>query len=81
MTANERIACALGDARRCGRWWRCRCPVHGSRGATLALRTGNPSPIGHCHAGGDPREIFTELRSMPRLNDDRRAPRARFRKH
>ena len=33
MTAGE-IAAA-------GAWWRCRCPVHGSRGATLALRDGD----------------------------------------
>ena len=34
MTAPE-IAAALGCARRSGAWWRCRCPVHGSRGPTL----------------------------------------------
>ena len=40
MTAAE-IAAALGGAHRSGAWWRCRCPVHGSRGATLALRDGD----------------------------------------
>jgi hypothetical protein len=40
MTAAE-IATVLGLAHRSGRWWRCRCPVHGSRGATLALRDGD----------------------------------------
>ena len=40
MTAAE-IAAALGGARRAGQWWRCVCPVHGSRtgrSLTLALR-------------------------------------------
>ena len=40
MTAAE-IAQALGSARRLGLWWRCVCPVHGSRigrSLTLALR-------------------------------------------
>ena len=32
------IAAALGAAYRSGAWWRCRCPVHGSESATLALR-------------------------------------------
>jgi hypothetical protein len=40
MTAAE-IAATLGGACRSGAWWRCRCPVHGSRGATLALRDAN----------------------------------------
>lgn len=39
MTAAE-IAAALGAAHRSQAWWRCRCPAHGSRGATLALRDG-----------------------------------------
>src|SRR5262249_61037893 len=32
------IAAALGDARREGRTWRCRCPLHG--GGALPLRAG-----------------------------------------
>jgi len=38
MTAAE-IAAALGDARREGRAWRCRCPLQGGR--SLVLRDGN----------------------------------------
>ena len=37
MSATE-IAEALGGAYRSGQWRRCRCPVHNSTGATLALR-------------------------------------------
>jgi putative DNA primase/helicase len=61
MTA-ERIARALGNSGRSGEWWRCRCPVHGSRSAALALRAGDRGLIVHCHAGCVPRDILTELR-------------------
>jgi putative DNA primase/helicase len=61
MTAGE-IAAALGGAHRSGPWWRCRCPVHGSRGATLALRDGDRRVIAHCHAGCDRRDVIAELR-------------------
>lgn len=56
------IAAALGGACRSGAWWRCRCPVHGSRGATLALRDGERGLIVKCFADCDPRDIFAELR-------------------
>jgi hypothetical protein len=56
------IAAALGSAYRSGEWWRCRCPVHGSRGRTLAFRDGDRGLIVHCHAGCDCREILAELR-------------------
>lgn len=39
-TAAE-IATALGGAQRSGKWWRCRCPVHASQSAALALRDGD----------------------------------------
>ena len=51
MTPAETIARALGEACRSGGWWRCRCPVHQSSGATLALRDGPRGLIAHCHAG------------------------------
>jgi hypothetical protein len=63
MTAAAEIAAALGG-RRSGRWWRCVCPVHGSRSgrsATLALRDGDPALIVHCHAGCSPADILAEL--------------------
>jgi putative DNA primase/helicase len=61
MTAAD-IAAALGAPRRSGRWLRCRCPVHGSRGPTLALRDGDRALIVRCHAGCDPRHVLAELR-------------------
>ena len=38
LSVAETIAIALGGACRSGAWWRCRCPVHQSSGATLALQ-------------------------------------------
>jgi putative DNA primase/helicase len=61
MTAAA-IAEALGGAYRSGKWWRSRCPVHGSRGGTLALREGDRGLVVHCHAGCGRSEILTELR-------------------
>jgi hypothetical protein len=61
MIAAE-IAAALGSACRSGDWWRCRCPVHGSRGFTLALRDGDRGLIVNCHGGCDRGEILAELR-------------------
>ena len=61
MTAAE-IAAALGATHRSGAWWRCRCPVHGSQGATLALRDGERGLILKCWAGCDPRDVLAELR-------------------
>jgi putative DNA primase/helicase len=66
MTAAE-IAAALGAARRSGKWWRCICPVHGSRtgrGLTLALRDGDRELIAVCHAGCPRPEIMAELRRL-----------------
>ena len=50
MNAAE-IAVALGAAHRSGQWWRCLCPVHGSRtgrSATLALRDGDRGLLIRC---------------------------------
>jgi putative DNA primase/helicase len=61
MTAAD-IARTLGGVRRSGAWWRCRCPVHGSQGATLALRDGQRGILVHCHAGCSRAEILAALR-------------------
>jgi putative DNA primase/helicase len=64
MNAAE-IAVALGAAHRSGQWWRCLCPVHGSRSArsaTLALRDGDRGLLIRCWAGCDPRDVLVELR-------------------
>jgi putative DNA primase/helicase len=63
------IAGALGAAHRSGAWWRCRCPVHGSRSATLALRDGDRVLIAVCHAGCSRAEILAELRRRGLLDD------------
>lgn len=54
----------LGGAQRCGAWWRCRCPVHGSRGSTLALRDGERGLIVKCWAGCDARDVLAALRRL-----------------
>src|SRR4051812_46066999 len=56
------IAAALGGAYRSGAWCRCRCPVHRSRGSTLALRDGDRGLVVVCHAGCRPPDILVELR-------------------
>jgi hypothetical protein len=68
MTA-AKIAEALSSARRCGLWWRCRCPAHQSRGASLALRDGERELIVKCFAGCDPRAILVELRRRGLIGD------------
>ena len=65
MTSAEKIARDLGAASRSGEWWRCLCPVHGSRtgrSATLALRDGDRGIVACCHAGCDARDVLAELR-------------------
>jgi hypothetical protein len=56
------VAAALGSLYRSGSWWRCPCPVHGSRGGTLALRDGDRGLVVYCHAACDRGEILAELR-------------------
>ncbi len=73
MTA-EAISAALGHAHRSGAGWRCRCPVHGSHGATLALRDGDRALIVNCFAGCDPRDVLAELRRLGLLDDGAEAP-------
>jgi putative DNA primase/helicase len=57
----EIIAAALGSSYRSGSWWRCRCPVHQSSGATLALRDGPQGLIACCHAGCRGDDVLDEL--------------------
>jgi len=64
MTARG-IASALGNARRAGQWWRCVCPVHGSRtghSLSLALRDHPRGLAVHCHAGCSRDDVIAELR-------------------
>jgi putative DNA primase/helicase len=68
MIAPE-IAAALGGASRSGAWWRCRCPVHGSRGPTLALRDCERGLFLKCFGGCHPRDVLAELRRLGLLGD------------
>jgi putative DNA primase/helicase len=55
------IAHALGDARREGRDWRCRCPMH--QGRSLTLRDGDGGRLlAWCFGGCDSRDVLIELR-------------------
>jgi putative DNA primase/helicase len=63
------IARALGGACRSGEWWRCRCPVHKSRGSTLALKDGARGLVVKCFAGCDACDVLAELRRLGSLDD------------
>src|SRR3954471_20351205 len=73
MPAAE-IAAALGGAYRSGAWHRCRCPVHQSRGPTLALRDGPRGLIAHCHAGCARDDILAELSRLGLLDSNSNSP-------
>jgi putative DNA primase/helicase len=61
VNAAATIAAALGDARREGRAWRCRCPLHSGR--SLVLRDGDVGNIlVTCWGGCNPLDVLTELR-------------------
>jgi putative DNA primase/helicase len=57
MTAAD-IAAAVGDARREGRGWRSRYPLHGGRGLTLRDGDGGPLPV-WCFGGCDPLSMYS----------------------
>ena len=59
MSAME-IAKAL-HGHRSGQWWRCRCPVHQGRSASLALRDGDGRLLVKCWAGCDASDVLVEL--------------------
>jgi putative DNA primase/helicase len=55
------MAHTLGDARREGRGWRCRCPLHGGR--SLVLRDGDANRLlVHCWGGCNRLDVLAELR-------------------
>jgi hypothetical protein len=62
------IAAALGGSSRSGAWHRCRCPVHQSRGSTLALRDGGRGLIAYCHAGCSREDVLAELNRLGLLD-------------
>ena len=73
MTALE-IARALGGARRSGEWHRCRCPLHGSFGPSLALRDGDRTLIVKCWGGCDPADVLADLRRLGLLEGNVNGP-------
>ena len=67
MTAAT-VAAALGDARREGRAWRCRCPLHGGR--SLVLRDGHEGLLlVTCWGGCDRLDVLAELRRRGLLDE------------
>jgi putative DNA primase/helicase len=61
------IAHALGDARREGRGWRCRCPLH--QGRSLTLRNGDSGCVlVTCWGGCDRLDVLAELRGRGLLS-------------
>jgi hypothetical protein len=61
------IAAALGDAFRVGRFWRCRCPVHGGRSLTLRDGDGGRLLV-TCWGGCDRLDVLAELHRLHLLN-------------
>lgn len=72
----ETIANALGGAYRSGGRWRCRCPVHNSEGATLALRDVVSGVQLRCFRGCRAGAIRAELRRRGLLDNSRHDPEA-----
>jgi putative DNA primase/helicase len=67
------IAAALGEPRREGRAWRCRCPLHGGR--SLAVRDGDDGCVlVTCWAGCDRLDVLAELRRRHLLERRMDAP-------
>jgi hypothetical protein len=61
------IAATLGDARREGHAWRCRCPLHG--GHSLILRDGDAGRVlATCWGGCDRHDVLAELRGRGLLD-------------
>jgi putative DNA primase/helicase len=68
------IAAALGDARREGRTWRCRCLLHGGR--SLTLRDGDGGwLLAWCFGGCASRDVLAELHQRGLRNGETRAYR------
>jgi putative DNA primase/helicase len=73
----ETVARALGGEQRSATGWRCRCPVHNSKQASLALRDGDRGLLVKCFGGCDWRDVFGELRRrglLPQRDPDEYVP-------
>ncbi len=71
MNAAE-IAEQLGEARREGKGWRCRCPVHG--GAAFHVADGDRGLLVKCWAGCDTGDVLREFRRLGYLSGERPLP-------
>ncbi len=63
----ENIAHALGGARREGREWRCRCPLHGGR--SLMIRDHAGELLVYCFGGCADGAVYAELCRLGLLDD------------
>ena len=65
MTTAATIAKALDPKHRASNdGYVCRCPVHDDSKASLKISDGKKgSPVVHCHAGCDPRDVIAEIKS------------------
>ncbi len=80
MRDAESIARELGEAKRTGDRWSCRCPAHDDRTASLTLKDGDKPGVVlvKCHAGCDREAVIDALKRDGLWGDDRHdhAPRA-----
>jgi putative DNA primase/helicase len=61
MSSAERIAKALGGAKKTGKQWLCRCPVHDDQHASMTIADKDGKVVWHCKAGCDGRDIGRAL--------------------
>jgi putative DNA primase/helicase len=67
MSAHD-VAAVLGESRKEGRGWRCRCPLHGGR--SLVLRDGYAGRLlVTCWGGCDRLDLLAELQRLELLDD------------
>jgi putative DNA primase/helicase len=78
MSARE-IAAALGNPRREGRNWRCRCPVHG--GHSLSLGDGAGRLLVTCWGGCDALAVLAAIRELYLNDNDDWSPGERAEHH
>lgn len=63
MTPAERIARALGGARRSGNGWLCLCPAHDDHNPSLSVTDGDDGKVlVYCHGGCSQEAVIGELR-------------------
>jgi|HubBroStandDraft_4_1064222.scaffolds.fasta_scaffold20186_4 putative DNA primase/helicase len=78
MSPAERIAKALGAAKKTGKQWLCSCPVHDDRHASMTIDdTKDGNVVWYCFAGCDGRDIGGELHRrglLPRSDEWRERP-------